>query len=58
MGGEDFAFFLARVPGAFFWLGNGRPARQLHQPTFDFNDEALKTGMLVMSALALRGRTT
>ena len=54
MGGEDFAFFLDRVPGAFFWLGNGRPGRQLHQPTFDFNDEALKTGMLVMSALAVR----
>ncbi len=54
MGGEDFAFYLDRVPGAFFWLGNGRPARQLHQPTFDFNDETLKTGMLVMSALAVR----
>jgi len=54
MGGEDFAFFLERVPGAFFWLGNGRPSRQIHQPTFDFNDEALKTGMLVMSALAIR----
>ncbi len=54
MGGEDFAFFLERVPGALFWLGNGRPTRQLHQPTFDFNDEALKTGMLVMSTLALR----
>ncbi len=54
MGGEDFAFFLEKVPGSFFWLGNGRPDRQLHQPTFDFNDEALKTGMLVMSALAVR----
>ena len=54
MGGEDFAFFLERVPGAIFWLGNGRPDRQLHQPTFDFNDEALKTGMLVLSALAAR----
>ena len=54
MGGEDFAFYLRIVPGAFFWLGNGRPGRELHQPTFDFNDEALKIGMLVMTALVMK----
>jgi len=54
MGGEDFAFYLHHVPGVFFWLGNGTPQRQLHNPKFDFDDRALRTGMLVMSELALR----
>ena len=53
MGGEDFAFFLEKVPGAFFRLGNGTPDRSGHNPTFDFNDESLKNGMLVMSALTI-----
>ncbi len=54
MGGEDFAFFLEEVPGAFFRLGNGRPERPGHNPTFDFDDRALKTAMLVLSMLAIR----
>ena len=54
MGGEDFSFYMEKVPGAFFWLGNGRPEVSIHNPMFDFNDQALKTGMLVMSLLALR----
>ena len=54
MGGEDFAYFLEEVPGAFFRLGNGTPNRPGHNPTFEFDDRALKTGMLVMSLLTLR----
>jgi len=45
---------LEKVPGTFFRLGNGTPERTGHNPGFDFNDEALKTGMLVMSVLTLR----
>jgi len=54
MGGEDFAYFLEEAPGAFFRLGNGTPHRPGHSPTFDFDDRSLKTGMLVMSMLAIR----
>ena len=49
MGGEDFAFYLQRVPGAFFFLGvgdgrkGGHPG--LHHPGFDFNDAALGAGI-------------
>ena len=53
MGGEDFSFYLKTTPGVFFWLGNGAPERQIHSGTFNFDDRALRTGMLVMSALAL-----
>ncbi|MBR9980506.1 MAG: amidohydrolase [Desulfatitalea sp.] len=46
MGGEDFAFYLERVPGCFLFLGCGRPdASPLHSPTFDFSEEILLTGV-------------
>lgn len=46
MGAEDFAFMLQRVPGAYIWLGNGPTSGgcQLHNPRYDFNDEALAVG--------------
>jgi amidohydrolase len=57
MGGEDFAFYGQEVPACFFMLGlkpEGveRPAA-LHQPDFDFNDDALALGieMLVVAAV-------
>lgn len=45
MGGEDFAYYLEKIPGAFFFVGV-RPADRtdhppLHSDRFDFNDDAL-----------------
>jgi amidohydrolase len=44
MGGEDMACFLARVPGAFAFVGsaprNG-PGAPHHSPTFDIDEESL-----------------
>lgn len=57
MGGEDFAFYLQKVPGALFRLGMdapGRPQHMLHQAKYDFNDDALVTGMKMMAGLAVR----
>jgi len=45
MGGEDFSYFLHRVPGAYFWLGLGMERGGLHNPRFDFNDEAMAAGI-------------
>ena len=45
--GEDFSEMLARVPGAYAWLGTGAPAHPEgvhHNPHFDFNDAALAAG--------------
>jgi hippurate hydrolase len=44
MGGEDFAFFLQKRPGAFVFVGNGDSAA-LHHPAYDFNDEAIPAGV-------------
>ncbi len=43
MPGEDFADMLAERPGAFLFIGNGDSA-ELHNPAYDFNDEAIPAG--------------
>jgi amidohydrolase len=57
MGGEDFAYYLEKVPGSFFFLGvdDGRAGGypSLHHPAFDFNDAALQNGMRVFVHAAL-----
>ena len=40
MGGEDFSYMLEARPGAFVFVGNGDSAG-LHNPAYDFNDEAI-----------------
>ncbi|MCX7372203.1 MAG: M20 family metallopeptidase [Alphaproteobacteria bacterium] len=53
MGGEDFAYFLQEVPGAFLNVGNAGGA-DLHHPKYDFNDEAIPHGAAALVAVALR----
>jgi amidohydrolase len=53
MGAEDFAFYLAKVPGAFLRLGLGEDSPSLHSAEFDFNDRAIEAGITVMCALAI-----
>ena len=59
MGGEDFAFYLEHAPGVFFRIGVRDEERgfvsQIHSPTFDVPEEAMKVGMLMMASLAIRG---
>jgi amidohydrolase len=57
MGAEDFAFYLAKVPGVFLRLGLGEDWPGLHSAAFDFNDQAIEAGITVMSALALETLT-
>jgi hippurate hydrolase len=46
---EDFGAFLREVPGCFALLGNGEDfnagGTPLHSPDYDFNDDALDTGV-------------
>ena len=57
MGGEDFAFFLEKIPGAFIWLGVGEDVSYLHTPTFAFDEEILPQGAALLTALALESLT-
>jgi amidohydrolase len=57
MGGEDFAYYGQHVPACFFFLGL-KPAGAarfpaLHQPDFDFNDDAIPLGVELLSRAAL-----
>ena len=58
MGGEDFAFYAQVVPSCFFVLGLIPPdiddIPDLHQPNFNFNDEAIPLGIELFCRLALR----
>ncbi len=45
---EDFAYFAAEVPSAYFFLGAGREGQDTpgcHHPDFDFEDELIPVGM-------------
>lgn len=43
LGGEDFSYMLEKRPGAFIFMGNGDTAG-LHNPAYDFSDEAIPVG--------------
>ncbi|MBB3612331.1 M20 aminoacylase family protein [Rhizobium sp. BK602] len=50
MGSEDFSYMLEKRPGAMIWLGNGDSA-DLHNPAYDFNDNAIAYGIDYWAAL-------
>ncbi len=49
MGGEDFSYYLERVPGAFMFLGIRNEAKNItsphHSPTFDVDESVLEKGV-------------
>ena len=51
-GSEDFARFLAHVPGCFVYLGNGLQSKPLHHPAYDFDDAGLIHGAQFHAAIA------
>jgi amidohydrolase len=54
MGGEDFAYYLQKVPGAFLFLGAGDGRRfPHHHPAFDIDERALPMGARLIASLAL-----
>lgn len=57
MGGEDFAYYLEKKPGAFLWLG-GRPLEEEsiyynHNPKFDVDEKAFLIGLAMHINLVL-----
>ena len=57
LGGEDFAWYLDHVPGAMARLGVRPPGRErphdLHQGSFDADEDAIGVGVRVLTAAAL-----
>lgn len=57
MGGEDFAWFLAEVPGSMFRLGTHTPGGEeydLHRGDLVVDEQAIGYGVQVLTATALR----
>ncbi len=56
MGGEDFAFFVNRVPGMMLRLGVGNKKKGItypwHHPRFDLDEDGLPVGAAVMARSA------
>jgi metal-dependent amidase/aminoacylase/carboxypeptidase family protein len=55
MGGEDFSYFLQKVPGVFIRLGSRRgkdTAYPWHHPRFNIDESVLPKGAVIMSSLA------
>ena len=53
MGAEDFSYYQKVVPGFFYRLGSGNPAKDItadaHTPEFDVDEECLVVGTKVMA---------
>jgi hippurate hydrolase len=56
MASEDFSFLLNEVPGCYINLGNGdgEGACEVHNPSYDFNDDALPYGASFFARLVER----
>ncbi len=57
MAGEDFSFYTHHVPGCFFRIGTskgGQFTAPVHNPYFDIDEEAMKTGMGMMAWCAVQ----
>jgi len=56
MGGEDFAYYLQKVPGAFAFIGAGNKKKgissKLHTPDFTIDENALPLGVALLYSLA------
>ncbi|MFA6998060.1 MAG: M20 family metallopeptidase [Victivallaceae bacterium] len=53
MAGEDFAYYLEKHNGAFLMIGNGENSAVLHNSNFDFNDDALRNGIIFLTGATL-----
>ncbi len=51
---EDFGHFTASCKGALFGLGSGENQPALHNPTYDFPDELIATGVKVFEEIIRR----
>lgn len=58
MGADDFAFFLEKVPGAYYYLGSGNKEKgwtaPIHNENFMVDEECIKVGVLMQVKTMMR----
>ena len=50
---EDFSFFLEKVPGCYFTVGNGEKSHGLHTPLYDFQDDIIPIAASLLAQTAV-----
>ena len=50
---DDFAYFLNKVPGCYFFIGNGESSEMVHTAHYDFNDEIILPATKVLARVVL-----
>ena len=50
-GSEDFGYYLEKIPGALFYIGNGEAYPQLHTSDYDFPDDIIETVVTMFQGL-------
>jgi amidohydrolase len=59
MGAEDFGYYSQEIPGCFFRLGTGNKSKGItsgvHTPLFNIDEDAIETGIGMMSILGATG---
>jgi amidohydrolase len=57
MAGEDFSYYLQRVPGCFMFVGAGNPAAGIkaphHHPMFDIDESAMLQSAQLLASMAV-----
>jgi amidohydrolase len=57
MGGEDFAYYLQKIPGAYYFFGASNVKKGVnspnHSPTFDVDEDQLYTGARILKEAAM-----
>lgn len=50
---DDFAYFLEKIPGCYFFIGNGEDSEMVHTARYDFNDEIILPATKVLTRAVL-----
>ena len=53
-GSEDFSFMMEQVPGAYINLGNGVTSASIHNPLYNFDDDAIPFGAAMFARVVER----
>ncbi len=53
MAPEGFASYLEKIPGCFFYMGNGSQRGSVHKADYDFNDETIPLAAEVLSMVIM-----
>ncbi len=53
MASEDFSYYLEKVPGCFFFIGNGIDKGMVHTSKYEFNDKIITTAAEIMAQVAI-----